>query len=41
MAGTRDVLIHSYEETDLEIIWDITTVQILDIIPKLEKIFNE
>jgi uncharacterized protein with HEPN domain len=38
MAGTRDVLIHSYEEADLELIWDIATVQILEIIPKLEKI---
>lgn len=41
MAGTRDVLIHSYEEADLEIIWDIATVQILEIIPKLEKILKE
>lgn len=41
MAGTRDVLIHSYEEADLEIIWDIATVQILEIIPKLEKILKD
>jgi uncharacterized protein with HEPN domain len=41
MAGTRDVLIHSYEEADLEIIWDIVTIQILGIIPKLEKILSK
>lgn len=41
MAGTRDVLIHSYEEADLEIIWDIATTQIPEIIPKLEKMLKE
>jgi uncharacterized protein with HEPN domain len=41
MAGTRDVLIHSYEEADLIIIWDIATVQLSEIIPRLEKILKE
>ncbi len=41
MAGTRDVLIHSYEEANFETIWDIVMIQILEIIPKVEKILND
>lgn len=41
MAGTRDVLIHSYEEADLEIIWDIVSLKISDIIPKIEKLLAD
>jgi uncharacterized protein with HEPN domain len=40
MAGTRDVLIHSYEEADLGIIWDIVSLKIPDIIPKIEKLLE-
>ena len=41
MAGTRDVLIHSYEEADLGIIWDIVTLKISDLIPKIEKLLAD
>lgn len=41
MAGTRDVLIHSYEEADLGIIWDIVSLKIPDVIPKIEKLLAD
>lgn len=40
MAGTRDVLIHSYEEADLGIIWAIVSEKISSVIPKLEALLN-
>lgn len=41
MAGTRDVLIHSYEEANLRIVWDIVKIQLKLIIPKIEKILAD
>lgn len=36
MAGTRDILIHCYEEADFEIIWNIANEQL----PKLFQVFK-
>ncbi|MBI1827487.1 MAG: DUF86 domain-containing protein [Planctomycetes bacterium] len=38
MAGLRDVLIHQYDEVDLDLVWDIATVkapEVGEIIAKL------
>jgi uncharacterized protein with HEPN domain len=37
IAGTRDVLIHSYEEADLEIVWNIASEKVNELIPQIEK----
>lgn len=41
MAGTRDVLIHAYEQADLEIVWGIVTEKAPELILKIEKILYE
>lgn len=41
MTGTRDVLIHVYEEADYKIIWNIVTVQLPKILPELKNILKE
>lgn len=38
MAGMRDILIHSYENADLEEIWKTIQVVMPDLISKLSKI---
>lgn len=37
MAGTRDILIHHYEEADLSIVWDIVKKQLPLVIKEIEK----
>ncbi|MCB2185671.1 MAG: DUF86 domain-containing protein [Deltaproteobacteria bacterium] len=36
MASTRDVLIHDYDGVDLEIVWDIVTNDLPEVLPGLE-----
>ena len=38
MAGMRDILIHSYENADLEEIWKTIQIVMPDLILKLSKI---
>ena len=41
IAGTRDVLIHHYEEADTEVVWKIITEQLYDVIMAIEKLIQE
>jgi uncharacterized protein with HEPN domain len=36
MAGMRDVLIHSYNDVDLELVWEAATQSIPDLISRIE-----
>lgn len=36
MAGTRDMIIHHYDDVDLEEVWNVVKIQIPDLLPRLE-----
>jgi uncharacterized protein with HEPN domain len=36
IAGTRDRLIHGYDEVDLDILWNIVSMQLPDLVSRLE-----
>ncbi len=40
MAGLRDVVIHDYDELDIDILWNVIQVNLPDILPKLQLIFH-
>ncbi len=40
IAGTRDVLIHCYEEADFEIIWNIVIEQLPKLSPQFQSILS-
>jgi uncharacterized protein with HEPN domain len=40
IAGTRDILIHCYEEADFEIIWNIVSVQLPKLSPQFKIILS-
>jgi uncharacterized protein with HEPN domain len=40
MAGVRDRLIHQYFGVNLDIIWDIVTVELPDLVSKIESILQ-
>lgn len=37
IAGMRDILIHNYEEVDLDEVWNVAIIAIPELIPKLEQ----
>jgi uncharacterized protein with HEPN domain len=37
MAGMRDVLIHDYDQVDLELVWDVVTKDL----PELKKLLSK
>ena len=37
IAGTRDRLIHGYFDVDLDIVWNIISIDLPELIPQLEK----
>lgn len=41
MAGTRDVLIHCYEEADFEIIWNIVSDQLPKLYPSFKLVLSK
>jgi uncharacterized protein with HEPN domain len=40
IAGTRDILIHCYEEADFEIIWNIVKEQLPKLSPEFDSILS-
>ncbi len=40
MAGLRDVVIHDYDELDFDILWNVIQVNLPEILPQLQLIFN-
>ena len=40
IAGTRDVLIHCYEEADYEIIWNIVREQLPKLSPRFRSVLS-
>lgn len=40
IAGTRDILIHCYEEADYQIIWNIVTNQLKGLLVELEALLS-
>ncbi|CDM98449.1 conserved protein of unknown function [Limnospira indica PCC 8005] len=40
MAGLRDVVIHDYDELDFDILWNVIQVNLPDILPQIQLIFN-
>lgn len=40
IAGTRDILIHHYEGTDLKLVWDIVNLNLPNVIEQIEKLLN-
>ena len=41
VTGTRDRLAHGYDEVDLDILWDITMLNLPPLIVELERILGE
>ncbi len=41
MAGMRDVLIHGYDQVDLEEVWKTASVDIPDVLAKIEELRGE
>lgn len=41
VVGLRNRLIHAYDEVDLDIVWDILTLDLPDLIEKLEHMLAE
>ena len=41
IVGLRNRLIHAYDEVDLDIVWDILTLDIPDLIDQLERMLAE
>jgi uncharacterized protein with HEPN domain len=41
IIGLRNRLIHGYDRTNLDIVWDILTRDVPDLIEKLERMLNE
>ena len=40
IAGTRDRLIHGYFDVDYDIIWQIVSVDLVKLVPQLEKLIK-
>ncbi len=40
MAGLRDVVIHDYDGLDFDILWNVIQVNLPEILPQLQLIFN-
>ncbi|MCC5896832.1 MAG: DUF86 domain-containing protein [Phormidium sp. BM_Day4_Bin.17] len=40
MAGLRDVVIHDYDELDIDILWNVIQVNLPDTLPQLQLIFH-
>lgn len=40
MAGLRDVVIHDYDELDLDILWNIIQINLPNLEPQLQNILN-
>ena len=41
IAGTRDRLIHGYFDVDHDIVWQIVSVDLVALAPKLEKLISQ
>ena len=41
IIGLRNRLIHVYDDVDLDIVWDILTLDVPDLVEKLERMLNE
>lgn len=41
IIGLRNRLIHAYDEVDLDIVWDILTLDLPDLIAQLEQLITE
>jgi uncharacterized protein with HEPN domain len=41
IVGMRDVLIHAYDELEIDDIWETATLDIPDLIAKLENILQQ
>jgi uncharacterized protein with HEPN domain len=41
IVGLRNRLIHTYDEVDLDIVWDILTLDIPDLVEQLERMLDE
>jgi uncharacterized protein with HEPN domain len=40
MAGLRDVVIHDYDELDLDILWNVIHINLPDILPEIQAILK-
>lgn len=40
MAGLRDVVIHDYDELDLDILWNVICINLPDILPEIKVILE-
>jgi len=40
MAGLRDVVIHDYDELDFNILWNVISVNLPEILPRIQVILN-
>ena len=41
IAGTRDRLVHAYFDVDLDIVWEIVSVDLPALIPELERLLDD
>jgi len=40
IAGMRDIIVHEYFGISLGLVWRVATIDIIDLKPKFEEIFN-
>ena len=41
MRGMRNHIVHGYDQIDLEIVWNVVTVELPPLVPRLEKMLQE
>ena len=41
MGSTRDRLIHGYFDVDMDVVWAIATVDLPDLVPRLQRLLDE
>ena len=40
IAGLRDIVVHSYDELDLDILWNVITINLVDLLAAVEAILG-
>jgi uncharacterized protein with HEPN domain len=41
MRGMRNHIVHGYDQIDLEIVWNVVTMELPPLVPRLEKMLQE
>jgi uncharacterized protein with HEPN domain len=41
MAGMRDIIVHAYDQVDLDVVWDVITQQLIPLQDRLESLISQ